>query len=411
MNRQGMNTTAQTRHDVAIVGGGLVGASLAIALDRIGVDVALVEATPAGTLPVVFDQRNLSFAEATVNALAALGVLQKLQAPGAPIRRIHVSRRGDFGRVRLDAADYGREAFGQVVVARDFGQALEARLSELTHLARYRPARFLALGEGDADARVLRIRDDSGERALSARLLVAADGTRSGVREALGIGADEHDYAQTLFVARVRAERSPDGTAYERFGDDGPTALLPRGDRHYGVIHGVARADAEAVAALDAAAWLARLQQAFGWRVGAFLDAGPRSAYPAIRVRAARTTASRAVLVGNAAQTLHPVGAQGFNLGLRDALTLAELIEAGGDPGADSLLAAYAQRRREDRERTLAFSDGLARLTANPVPLLRPLRSAGLLALDRLPAAQAMLVGGAMGYRGEVPRLCRGIHE
>jgi 2-octaprenyl-6-methoxyphenol hydroxylase len=411
MNRQGMNTTAQTRHDVAIVGGGLVGASLAIALDRIGVDVALVEATPAGTLPAVFDQRNLSFAEATVNALAALGVLQKLQAPGAPIRRIHVSRRGDFGRVRLDAADYGREAFGQVVVARDFGQALEARLSELTHLARYRPARFLALGEGDADARVLRIRDDSGERVLSARLLVAADGTRSGVREALGIGADEHDYAQTLFVARVCAERSPDGTAYERFGDDGPTALLPRGDRHYGVIHGVARADAEAVVALDAAAWLARLQQAFGWRVGAFLDAGPRSAYPAIRVRAARTTASRAVLVGNAAQTLHPVGAQGFNLGLRDALTLAELIEAGGDPGADSLLAAYAQRRREDRERTLAFSDGLARLTANPAPLLRPLRSAGLLALDRLPAAQAMLVGGAMGYRGEVPRLCRGIHE
>ena len=411
MNRQGMNTTAHMRHDVAIVGGGLVGASLAIALDRIGVDVALVEATPAGTLPAVFDQRNLSFAEATVNALAALGVLQKLQVPGAPIRRIHVSRRGDFGRVRLDAADYGREAFGQVVVARDFGQALEARLSELTHLARYRPARFLALGEGDADARVLRIRDDSGERVLSARLLVAADGTRSGVRDALGIGADEHDYAQTLFVARIRAERSPDGTAYERFGDEGPTALLPRGDRHYGVIHGVARADAEAVAALDAAAWLARLQRAFGWRVGAFLDAGPRSTYPAIRVRAARTTAPRAVLVGNAAQTLHPVGAQGFNLGLRDALTLAELIEAGGDPGADRLLAAYAQRRREDRERTLAFSDGLARLTANPAPLLRPLRSAGLFALDRLPAAQAMLVGGAMGYRGDVPRLCRGACE
>jgi 2-octaprenyl-6-methoxyphenol hydroxylase len=411
MDRQGMNTTAHTRHDVAIVGGGLVGASLAIALDRIGVDVALVEATPAGTLPAVFDQRNLSFAEATVNALAALGVLQKLQVPGAPIRRIHVSRRGDFGRVRLDAADYGREAFGQVVVARDFGQALEARLSELTHLARYRPARFLALGEGDADARVLRIRDDSGERVLSARLLVAADGTRSGVRDALGIGADEHDYAQTLFVARIRAERSPDGTAYERFGDEGPTALLPRGDRHYGVIHGVARADAEAVAALDAAAWLARLQRAFGWRVGAFLDAGPRSTYPAIRVRAARTTAPRAVLVGNAAQTLHPVGAQGFNLGLRDALTLAELVEAGGDLGADRLLAAYAQRRREDRERTLAFSDGLARLTANPAPLLRPLRSAGLFALDRLPAAQAMLVGGAMGYRGDVPRLCRGACE
>jgi 2-octaprenyl-6-methoxyphenol hydroxylase len=138
-----------TKHDVVIVGGGLVGASLAIALDRIGVDVGLVEAAPAGTLPAVFDERNLSFAEASVNALSALGILQKLRAPTAPIRRIHVSRNGDFGRVRLDAGDYGREAFGQVVVARDFGEALETRLAELTHLTRYRPARFVGLDAAD----------------------------------------------------------------------------------------------------------------------------------------------------------------------------------------------------------------------------------------------------------------------
>ena len=119
-------------------------------------------------------------------------------------------------------------------------------------------------------------------------------------------------------------------------------------------------------------------------------------------------TAARAVLVGNAAQSLHPVGAQGFNLGLRDALTLAELIEAADDPGSTVLLGEYVRRRHEDRERTLAFSDGLARLTANPMPLLRPLRSAGLVAAQRLPALQAWLVGGAMGYRGQVPRLCRG---
>lgn len=399
---------ASAIHDVLIVGGGLVGASLAIALDRLGLDVGLVEATPAGALPAVFDERNLSFAEATINALRALGVLQLLRAPTGAIRRIHVSRNGDFGRVRLDAADYGREAFGQVVVARDFGEALEARLAELVRLKRYRPARFIGLAEGDADTQRIRIADGEGEHVLSAKLLVAADGTRSGVRGALGINVDEHDYEQTLFVARVRAERAPDGTAFERFGDDGPTALLPRGDRHYGVIHGVARADAEIVAALDESAWLARLQAAFGWRVGRFLASGPRSAYPITRVVAQRTTASRAVLVGNAAQTLHPIGAQGFNLGLRDALTLAELIEADGrDPGATSLLDAYAQRRREDRERTLAFSDGLAKLTANPAPLLRPLRSLGLLVLDRLPSTQALLVGGALGYRGEVPKLCR----
>ena len=395
------------RHDVLIVGGGLVGASLAIALDRLGLDVGLVEASPAGVMPAVFDQRNLSFATATVNALTALGVMAKLRTPSGPIRRIHVSRQGDFGRTRLSAADYGREAFGQVVVAREFGEALEARLAELKRLTRHRPARFIGLGDAGADTRSIRIADAQGEREISARLLVGADGTRSAVRDALGIASHEHDYEQTLFVARMRTERAPDGTAYERFGEHGPTALLPRGDRHFGVVHGVATAEVEAVAALDDAAWIERIQAVFGWRVGRFLSAGERSAYPILKVVAERTTAKRAVLVGNAAQSLHPIGAQGFNLGLRDALTLAELIEQADDPGAASLLDTYAQRRSEDRQRTLQFSDGLARITGNASPLLRPLRSLGLLAADTSGSLQSMLVGGAMGFRGDVPALCR----
>ncbi|HEY5970722.1 MAG TPA: 2-octaprenyl-6-methoxyphenyl hydroxylase [Pseudoxanthomonas sp.] len=395
------------RHEVLIVGGGLVGASLAIALDRLGLRVGLVEATPAGVMPAVFDQRNLSFASATVNALTALGVMAKLRAPTGPIRRVHISRQGDFGRTRLVATDYGREAFGQVVVARGFGEALEARLAELRQLTRYRPARFIGLGGSEDGSRSIRIANDSGEREISARLIVAADGTRSGMREALGIAASEHDYRQTLFVARMRAEQAPDGTAYERFGEHGPTALLPRGDRHFGVVHGVAREDAEAVAALDDTGWMARIQSVFGWRVGRFLSTGERSAYPIVKVVAERTIAPRAVLLGNAAQTIHPIGAQGFNLGLRDALTLAELIEHAQDPGAAELLEAYAERRREDRQRTLEFSDGLARVTSNAAPLLRPLRSLGLIAADRSPALQSLLVGGAMGFRGDVPALCR----
>ena len=396
------------RHDVVIVGGGLVGASLAIALERLGLAVALVEATPAGALPAVFDERNLSFAEATVNALASLGVMARLRLPAAPIRRIHVSRAGDFGRARFEAADYGREAFGQVVVARDFGEALESRLAELDRLTRYRPARFTGFAEGAGDARGVRIEDAAGERVLHARLVVGADGSRSGVRDALAIGHQAHDYGQVLFVARLRAERAPDGTAWERLGPQGPTALLPRGDRHYGLVHAVDAGDAEAVAALDDGRFLARVQDAFGWRAGRLFAVGPRSRHPSVRVVAERLVGPRAVLVGNAAQSLHPIGAQGFNLGLRDALTLAELIEArGGDPGDATLLAAHAARREEDRRRTLAFSDGLARLTADANPLLRPLRSLGLLALDRVPSLQAALVGGAMGYRGDVPALCR----
>lgn len=398
---------ARRVHDVLIVGGGLVGASLAIALDALGVDIGMVEATAHGALPAVFDERNLSFAEATVNALAALGVMPLLRAPTGAIRRIHVSRAGDFGRMRLQAGDHGRSEFGRVVTARDFGEALESRLASMSNLTRHRPARFLGLEEFADDTRTIRIADADGERMLGARLLVAADGTRSAVRPALGVAATQHDYAQTLFVARLRAQRAPDGTAYERLSAHGPTALLPRGDGYYGLIHAVPRDEADAVAALDQAAFLERVQSAFGWRVGRLLGCGPRTGYPIIGCTAEALVAPRAVLIGNAAQTLHPIGAQGFNLGLRDALTLAECIADADDPGDPAMLATYVQRRTPDRERTLAFADGLARFSATQAPVSSLLRSAGLVAGDAMGWLQAWLVGGAMGYRGDVPALCR----
>ena len=295
-----------------------------------------------------------------------------------------------------------------MVVARDFGDALETRLLQLKSLTRYRPARFVSLEPGHDGTRIVRIAGGDGEQALHARLLVAADGARSSVRVALGIDAEEHDYGQTLFVTRLRSQRPPDGTAYERLTVNGPTALLPRGDGHYGLVHGVARDQADAVAALDEAGFIARVQSIFGWRAGRFLSCGQRSSYPIIGCVAQRLVAPRAVLVGNAAQSLHPVGAQGFNLGLRDALTLAECIAAHvDDPGADAVLSQYTQRRQQDRERTLAFSDGLARFTASDAPLLRPLRSAGMVMGDSQDWLQGWLVGGAMGYRGDVPALCR----
>jgi len=411
-----MPPTAPVPTPVLIVGGGLVGASLAIALDRAGIACTLLEATAAEGLPPVFDQRNLSLAEASLNALTALEVLPRLRAPTGAIARIHISRAGDFGRVVLDAADYGRSAFGRVVVARDFGEALEARLQSLRGPTRLHPARFLGLATDDAPGeglRRVRVGGEDGERVLGARLLVAADGADSAVRAALGIEASRHDYAQTLFVARLRAERAPDGTAYERLTDHGPTALLPRGDGAFGLIHGVACEEATAVAALDDAAFLARVQSVFGWRAGRLLEIGPRSVYPVVGRVAQTLTAPQAVVIGNAAQSLHPIGAQGFNLGLRDALTLAECVAEAQARGGEAaigdapMLAEYARRRAPDRSRTLRFSDGLARTTAARVPGLSALRSLGLLALDADPTLRAQLVGGAMGYRGEVPALCR----
>ena len=393
-------------HDILILGGGLVGSSLACALDGSGWRVAQIEASLPQDGAPGFDERKLALALASLNALSALDVLPRLATPPAPIRRIHVSRAGDFGAVRLAAADHGRDAFGGVVLARELGQALESRLASAAGLVRYRPARVMAV-EPHADGPVVVLQHDGETRRLRTRLLVAADGTRSLARDAFGIGTDEHDYGQTLVVCSIATDQAPDGTAFERFSDEGPVALLPMAGGHYGAICGVARDDAGRVLALGDSDYAAYFQRRFGWRAGRVVRAGARSGYPIARRVAARITAPRCVVMGNAAQTLHPIGAQGFNLGLRDALSLAEVL-AGDDAGTPALLARYEDRRREDRERTLAFSDGLARATSNPSFPMHVLRSIGLLALGHVPGLADPLVSGAMGFRGHVPALSRG---
>lgn len=398
-------------HDVLIVGGGLVGASLACALDGSGLDIALVESEPPRA-PMIpdSDARSLALAAASINALGALGVLRHLGTAPAPIRRIHVSRRGDFGSVLLRADEHGREAFGGVVPAPALGTALQKRVGELRGLYHVTGAKFVALreAEGLREADVLR---DGITTTLKARLVVGADGTNSFVREAVGIGASTHDYLQHLFAGSVRASRPSDGQAWERFTDDGPMALLPRASGNYGCICTVPAADAGRVAKLDDAGFLAQMQERFGWRAGRFTAAGRRSGHPLRQLVADRLVAPRAAVMGNAAQTLHPVGAQGFNLGLRDALTLAELARearrCGGDVGSEALLDDYVRRRVDDREETLRFSDGLARLTSNPALPASVLRSLAMGAFGGMSGLRERLAGGAMGFRGHVPELAR----
>lgn len=392
--------------DIVILGGGLVGCSLACALQGSGYRVALLEASAAQVTPPGFDERKLALAAASLNALDALGVLARLVTPPTPIRRLHVSRQGDFGAVRLAAADYGRRAFGGVVLARELGQALEARVDEVPEVRRYRPARVVAVTRDARGWPQVRAETTEGEVRLTARLLVAADGTRSLARDAMGIATQQHDYQQTLFVCAVATDQPADGTAYERFTGQGPVALLPMAGGGYGGICAVAREDAPAVSALDAAAWAGYFQQRFGWRAGRIRKVGARSAYPLIRTVAERIDAPGFLVMGNAAQTIHPIGAQGFNLGLRDALSLVECLD-GGDPGRPDRLAAYVAARREDRQRTLAFSDGLARFTATPGLMAHALRSVGLSTLGLLPGMAGPLVSGAMGFRGQVPELSR----
>ncbi|QWT20245.1 2-octaprenyl-6-methoxyphenyl hydroxylase [Bacillus sp. NP157] len=386
---------------ILIVGGGLVGASLAIALDAAGIPATLVEATaPRVADQPSYDERNLALARATVNGLDAIGVWEFARA--TPITHIHTSRAGDFGSVRMDAATEGVDALGWTLPARELGEALLRRLDTCRLLTRMAPARVERI-EPVEGGWLATISGAEGSTQVRSPLIVGADGTQSGIRAQLGIATREYDYAQALFVSTMMPARDPQGRAFERFTDEGPVAVLPLAERRIGVVLTVSADRADEVAALDDNAFAAFAQERFGWRLGRLSRPGKRVPYPIRRVAAEVLTSDRAVLVGNAAQTVHPIGAQGFNLGLRDALTLAELVAAGGDPGDAALLAEYAKRRAPDREGTMAMSHGLVRLACLEQPLLGPLRSLAMLALDRVPPLRHALSRRGMGFRENAP--------
>ncbi len=395
-------------YDVLVAGGGLVGASLAIALDGAGLAVALAEAVPPRVdLQPSYDERNLALSGASVNALRALGVLDAATVVHA-IERIHVSRRGDFGSVRFDAAELGLPTFGATIPARELGNALFRRLDGCRDLARLAPAEVIGFEIRDEDIEVT-LRTAAGERRVSARLLVGADGTSSFVRGALGIDVERHDYGQCAFVTTLTVDKPLNGTAYERFTESGPVALLPLGANRAGLVLSVPAHEASRVGALDDADFLAFVHARFGYRAGLFSRPGRRKPYPLARALASRTIGSRAVLVGNAAQTVHPIGAQGFNLGLRDALTLAELLResatGGEDAGSADLLRHYEERRAADRSATTRFSDDLVRLMGNDFAPIRALRSLGFQALDRIAPLKRRFALRGMGFRGDTPLL------
>ena len=391
--------------EILIVGGGLVGSSLALALDAAGREATLVEASPPrAATPAESDDndRNLVLARASVNALRVLDVWPHLESVAGTIRHVEVSRAGEFGRAKMSAAELGVDALGRVVPGRVLGAALERRLAECRQVQRHAPAKLLALTPMDSAWRA-RIATAAGEHELEAKLVVGADGSDSNVRAWVGVGAHEHDYAQSLFVSTITCERDAPDCAFERFSDDGPVALLPLPDQRRGLVLTMPAERHDEVAAMDDAAFLALAQQRFGWKLGAFSRPGRRFPHRIRRVLADTLTAPRAVLVGNAAQTVHPIGAQGFNLGLRDALTLAELIAQVDDPGAPALLEKYASHRQVDRDGVLAFSHGLISLACLPQPALAPLRSLALLALDGVPPLRRTIARRGMGFRGEPP--------
>ncbi len=397
--------------DVLIAGGGLVGLSLALALSGSGLRVTLVDPAPLYGAERAADERHLALSEVTCRILERFGVLATLGSAAAPIRAIHVSSAGEFGAARLSASAIGRERFGLVVPARRLLRALQQRVLQCVDIKVLAPAQVTVVEPG-VDALLASINGGTADRnALRARLLVIADGVDSALRSAAGIGCERHDYQRSAICCALTAERDHEGTAFERFTRSGPVALLPQAQGRCGAIMVVDSADVARLVALSEADFLRELQRVFGYRLGRLLQAGERISYPLRRVLAERLTAPRKVLIGNAAQAIHPVGAQGFNLGLRDAATLAgRLLDAaarGLDPGADVLLQTYAEARADDRRATTGLSHALAEISGMRAPPASWLRSLALIAADRIEPLREHLLLGGMGYRGATPALAR----
>ncbi|WP_280552625.1 2-octaprenyl-6-methoxyphenyl hydroxylase [Halomonas sp. 25-S5] len=400
-----MRATSRPRVDIAIIGGGLVGASLGCALaplvERAGLRVAVIEAAPlqpqrAEPWQPSFDARASAIAGGSAQHFASLGVWEHMAEMAAPIRTIHVSERGRFGATRLRAAELGVEALGHVIPNAWMGRVLHGRLSELP-LAWHCPARVEAI-HPVAEGHRLQLSDGS---ELEAGLTVLADGGRSGLKERLGIESREWPYDQLALIASVEVSRPHGGVAYERFTSAGPIALLPLRGQAMELVWTHERGQEGRRLALSDGDFLAELQQAFGDRAGHFRRVGRRHAYPLSLITARETARPGLAVLGNAAHALHPVAGQGFNLALRGVMDLVAAIEAGSErgeaAGSTVVLQDFEARRDADRDNVIRFSDGLIRLFGLDMPLLSHARGAGLVGLNLVGPLRRGLARRAMG--------------
>ena len=409
-----MSDAASIDADIVIAGGGMIGSSLALALVPLGLRITVVEAVaPGDAAQPSFDDRSTALSRSTQRMFEAMGLWPQVVAASTPIRHIHVSDKGRFGFSHIDADEQNVEALGYVVINRVLGDVLRDAIASAGNIDVRCPARITSV-DVDADRARARIEGPDGKRdTLSAKLLVAADGANSTVRDMLGIAADQSRYDQYAVIGNLLPEKSMRNVAYERFTDTGPLALLPIADNRAAFVWTVSEADAERVMALDDAAFREELQAQFGYRLGQLSRIGKRAAYPLVLSKAMRLTSTRSVVVGNAAHGLHPVAAQGFNLGLRDVASLcdciADQLADAGDIGAATMLDAYAEWRASDQKKLVRFTDGLVRLFGSRKPPMRVLRNLGMLGFDFVPGVRAEFARQTMGLAGRLPRLSRGV--
>lgn len=385
--------------DILIVGGGPVGATLALALQTKGIAVTMLEAREQGAAHR--DQRALALSYGSRLILERLGLWQDLEPQATAINTIHISQRGSFGRTRLQAKDHGQPALGYVLAYGALSAALDKALSSFKNIQVIYGAEATAI-EPSSDVATVTFRQAKVEHHLSSTLAVLADGGRS-LADIPGLKRETKHYGHDALVTKVQCELAHDNIAYERFTPAGPVALLPNGKCDFSLVWTGKQEDVSHLLELDDDAFLASLHAHFGDRLGRFLKVGKRLTFPLKLSYLSPVTAPHLVVIGNAAQTMHPVAGQGFNVGLRDAWELAESIAATAPAewGNEAMLKTYQQTRKADTKGGLLFTDFLVHVFSNDIGGLSGLRAAGLGLLDIVRPAKNRLVSKmSFGSRG-----------
>jgi len=429
MTKAVAGATENRRYDLIIVGGGLAGTCAAIALAKIGLSVALVEAVePQSELSPSFDQRAVALSASSVEILKSLELWPSLSAVACPIEHILVSEQGQFGFARFHAEQQQIKAFGQVLPLEESAPNLWQQLLKQPGVSVYCPQQVdsikasehsvtVQLNAIQPDAKVcpseLAEKAQPQSESICAKLLLAADGTYSTIAKRMALGVTRTPYFQHALITNIKTEFAHENRAYERFTKSGPLALLPLSRNRMSLVWCQKPDLIDQMMQCDTEEFMRALQKAFGYRLGKIEKIGKRFQYPLSLHLAEAPYGQRVFLLGNAAHTIHPVAGQGFNLALRDIAALSENIQraiAGEiDFGSASFLQDFCRSRSDDWQTTVAATDTLARLFSNDFLPLQLARNKALATLNRLPWAKTQLVRAAMGNRGRASRLARGL--
>ena len=401
------------QQQVIIVGGGMVGLSLALMLAKSNIAVKLLEAVKypnyddenASPYHSSFDARNTALSRRSVQIYQKLGLWQALQQHATPILQVHITEQGSFGKARLVAEQEKVESFGQVIENAWLGRVLLTQVRQQPLIELIDGVQVTSLTQDADQVQIEAMRNGEYIHSLKSKLVIAADGRDSFCRQAIGVGVDEHDYDQVAIVTTVQTSKPHQQVGFERFSALGPLALLPLpGEYRRSVVWPVKKGtEAEWLGEENDQHFLDALQETYGDRAGKFEKTGKRFSYPLSQVLAHKQAVGRVVLMGNAAHTIHPVAGQGFNLCLRDADVLVryllEQLAKSDDIGNPDNLLAYEQARLTDQQRVIKFCDSVVRGFSNQNPILKLLRNTGLIAFDVIPGVKPLVANYAMGLK------------